>query len=93
MMRDTGDRYVLYQRHEGAGQEEYIPVGCWLGREPTREEMSALIPKQVAPIIGKEELEVAPSASGGSVEASPPTTQAPGRAPGGTAAVEKMPWD
>lgn len=43
----SDDRCVLYQRQEKEGSEQYVPVGCWLGREPTPQEISELVPKQV----------------------------------------------
>ena len=43
--------YVLHQRRESDKSEEYDPVGCTPGREPTVGEISALVPSTVDAIL------------------------------------------
>mmetsp|Transcript_65228 Transcript_65228/g.145626 ORF Transcript_65228/g.145626 Transcript_65228/m.145626 type:complete len:122 (-) Transcript_65228:281-646(-) len=81
MTRHGGGRHVLFQRREGGGSERYEPVGCWLHREPTREELSQLVPNQVATI---EE-------GGGSSDDAPPTAEV--SYPAVSPTTERMPWD
>ena len=78
MTRESGGQRVLYQRRESGGNEQYEPVGCWLGRDPTPEEVSAVVPKQVEgarPADGEPRVTVVP-----------PVEPAAG-------AEERMPWD
>ena len=46
MTRRGGGKRVLYRRHEEGGSERYDAVGCWVGREPTPQEITELVPKQ-----------------------------------------------
>lgn len=47
------DKYVLFQRRESSGAESYEPVGCFAGREPTKEEITALVPRTVRPLANE----------------------------------------
>jgi hypothetical protein len=62
MTREGGAKRVLYRRFEGGGKEQYRPVGCWVGREPTSQEMSELVPKQVSDVQGRGDVVVKPAA-------------------------------
>jgi len=68
MSRPTGgseaNKYVLFQRLEGDGAERYDPVGCFAGREPTKEEVTALVPRTVRPLRQRMEGGTAGSADG-----------------------------
>jgi len=62
MARQDGRR-VLYRRLEGGGGEQYLPVGCWVGREPTPREMSELLPSTVGSGEARGESAAAPPGS------------------------------
>ena len=62
MTRRGGAKRVLYRRREvgstssvtnreGGGSERYEPVGCWVGREPTPQEITELVPKQACLLL------------------------------------------
>ena len=44
--------YVLFQRQEGGRAERYVPVGSFPGREPSTEEITELVPREVQQLGG-----------------------------------------
>ena len=56
----TLNNYALFQRCESGGTERYVPVGSFGGREPTKEEITQLVPRAVQPI----ELTASPGTEG-----------------------------
>ena len=87
--------HVLFQRREAGGSERYEPVGCWLGREPTAKEMSALVSKQ---LLG-DGVTSAPSGAGAVEEAETERAKDVAKLASVAAAAkaakeaERMPWD
>mmetsp|Transcript_41094 Transcript_41094/g.94274 ORF Transcript_41094/g.94274 Transcript_41094/m.94274 type:complete len:156 (+) Transcript_41094:3-470(+) len=67
MARHAGRKYVLCQRRESGGSEQYVPVGCWIGSEPTPQMISELVPNKV-----KEK-----AATGTTTKVSPATPPSP----------------
>jgi len=91
--REGHGKHILYQRRETGRSESYEPVGCWMGREPTAEEMSLLVPSQVEGVDGGGN-ESGGGEEGGEAE-SEVSRQAGGQraAPPAAPPVERMPWD
>ena len=87
--------HVLFQRREAGGSERYEPVGCWLGREPTAKELTALVSKQ---LLG-DGVTSAPSGAGAVEEAETERAKDVAKISSVAAAakaakeVERMPWD